>query len=124
MPAIQAVDAIIGFDSVVGDCDATRPVRGFANDQASDDALEAIFAAGTNNDLAFAITLTNAFVNGANETAVPAFDATALSSFFTASTFIGGVESNLSADFGDWTCNSAAADFGSATGACTSLPVY
>lgn len=115
-------DAITGLNSLVGDCDATSPVRGFDNTDSSDNALLALFDA--NSDLAFTISLTNTFVNGANENAVTAFDATALSSFFSASTFIGAEDDDLSAVFGNWTCNSSIADFGSATGDCTSLPVY
>ena len=115
-------DAITGLNSLVGDCDAASPVRGFDNTDSSDQALLALF--DTNSNLAFAISLTNTFVNGANENAIAAFDATALSSFFAASTFIGAEDNNLADVFGDWTCNSSIADFGSATGACTSLPVY
>ncbi len=113
--------AIIGFDSVV--CDgANRPVRGSSG--VTDAEVQAVVDAGTNNDLLFTLSLTNTFVNGANENGVTAFDATARSSFFTTSTFIGAIESDLAATFGDWTCNSATMDFGSATGDCTSLPVY
>lgn len=113
-------DAIIGLNSLVGDCDANRPVRGANNDMASDDALAALFDA--NSDLAFAISLTGAFVNGAGENGVAAFDATARSAFFAASTFVGAVTSDITVDFGDWTCNSSIVDFGSASGDCTSLP--
>ncbi|MEL7198658.1 MAG: hypothetical protein AAGL10_10110 [Pseudomonadota bacterium] len=113
-------DAIIGLNSLVGDCNATRPVRGANNDAASDTALAGLFDA--NSDLAFTISLTGTFVNGANENGVAAFDPTARSSFFSASTFVGAVEADITVDFGDWTCNSSIADFGSASGDCTSLP--
>jgi len=116
-------DAIIGLNSLVGDCDATRPVRGATNDAASDTALAALFDA--NSDLDFAITLTSTFVNGANENAVTSFggaDLTARSSFFADTGFIGAEDDNLADNFGDWTCNSSIVDFGSANGACTSLP--
>ncbi|MEM7664967.1 MAG: hypothetical protein AAF250_03855 [Pseudomonadota bacterium] len=122
------LDALIGIDSVVGDCDATTFARGDRSgnaDETTDAEVQtAINAAGTNNDFAFTITLTSTFVNGANENGVTAFDATALSSFFAASTFIGAEDDDLADNFGDWTCNSSIVDFGSATGACTSLPVY
>ena len=115
------LNAIIGIDSVV--CDgANRPTRGSGGP--SDADVQAVVDAGTNNDFMFALSLTNNLVNGANENGVTAFDATALSSFFSASTFIGAVESDLTADFGDWTCNSSIQDFGSATGNCTELPIY
>ncbi|MEL6878263.1 MAG: hypothetical protein AAGL68_09225 [Pseudomonadota bacterium] len=113
--------AIIGFDSIV--CDgANRPTRGSSG--VTDAEVQAVVDAGTNNDLLFTLSLTNLFVNGANENGVTAFDATARSSFFAASTFIGAEDDNLADNFGDWTCNSSIADFGSATGDCTSLPVY
>lgn len=115
------LDAVIGFDSVV--CDgANRPVRGSGGP--SDAAVQAVVDAGTNNNLMFALSLTGTLVNGANENGHPAFDATARYSFFRDQGFIGAVESDLSADFGNWTCNSSIMDFGSTTGACTSLPVY
>lgn len=112
------VDNVIGFDSVV--CDGqTRPVRG-----PTDAAVQAKVDAGTNNNLLATLTLTNRVVNGSFENGRTAFDATARSSFFTNLGYIGAVQSDLSQDFGDWTCNSSILDFGSANGSCTSLPVY
>ncbi|MEE4200403.1 hypothetical protein [Erythrobacter sp.] len=115
--------AIIGLNSIVGDCDAARPVRGSANDDATDAALFDLF--DDNSDLDFTLSLTDTFVSGANEDAVEAFDGadlTARSSFFTDTGFIGAVADDLADDFGDWTCNSSIIDFGSANGSCTSLP--
>ena len=115
------LDAIIGFNSVV--CDgSTRPVRGSSG--VSDAQVQAKVDAGTNNNLVASLTLSNFVVNGSFENGVPSFNATARSSFFTDFSYIGAVESDLSDNFGDWTCNSSILDFGSATGACTSLPVY
>ncbi|MEO0463538.1 MAG: hypothetical protein AAF127_10425 [Pseudomonadota bacterium] len=111
---------IIGLNSIVGNCDATSPVRGSANDDATDATLLALFDA--NSDLAFTLSLTDTFVNGANETGVTAFDATARSTFFSNTGFVGAVQTALADDFADWTCNSSIADFGSANGDCTSLP--
>ncbi|MGB3711715.1 MAG: hypothetical protein WA985_08505 [Erythrobacter sp.] len=114
------LNAIIGFDSVV--CDgADQPVRGTSG--VSDAEVQAVFDAGTNNDLMFAITLQNVAVNGANENAVDSFDATQRSSFFTDYDYIGAEDDDLSENFGDWTCNSSIIDFGSASGDCTSLPI-
>jgi len=113
--------AIIGFDSVV--CDgANRPVRGSAG--VTDAEVQTVVDAGTNNNFLFTLSLTNTLVNGANENGVTVFDATARSSFFSTSTVIGAVEADITADFGDWTCNSGTMNFGSATGDCISLPVY
>ncbi|MDY7098486.1 MAG: hypothetical protein SXU28_10150 [Pseudomonadota bacterium] len=114
---------IIGLNSIIGDCSATRPVRGSGNDTTTDDALAALFDA--NSDLAATLTLTSVFVNGATENGATAFggaDLTARSSFFTDTGFVGAEDDNLADNFGDWTCNSSIADFGSANGACTSLP--
>ncbi len=113
------LDAIIGFDSVF--CDGgTQPVRGSG---VTDAEVQAVVNDGTNNNLLATLTLTNTFVNGANENGVTAFDATARSSFFTNLGFIGAEDDTVSDNFGDWTCNSSIVNFGSASGACTSLPV-
>lgn len=115
------LDAIIGIDSVV--CDGVNlPVRGGTND-VDNGEVQAVVDAGTNNDLLFALTLTNGVENGANEDGVAAFDATARSSFFSDTGFIGAVEDDIGDDFGDWTCNSSIFDFGSDSGDCTSLPI-
>jgi hypothetical protein len=116
--------AIIGVDSVVGNCPATDPVRGGAGVSNADAAAR--INQGTNNNLAFAITLTNGVVNGANETARTPFAASARSSFFPDRTFIGAIQNAaaLTSIFGSWTCNSSTQNFNSPLGACTSLPVY
>ena len=90
------------------------------------EATRDIFNAGTNNNSAFTATLSMSFANGANETAVPAFNPTSLSSFFEAVSYIGAIQNAADTRFQGWTCDSAAATFGgtSNTGACTSLPVY
>lgn len=122
---VPTLNAIVGFDSVVGDCGNTnRPVRG--GDGVTDAQVQAVVDAGTNNNLAFTITLTNGVVNGTGENGVTAFDASGRSSFFPVRTYIGAAENGaeLAASFGNWTCNSATFNFGSATGACTSLPVF
>jgi len=116
--------AIIGVDSVVGDCPATDPIRGGAGNSNAD--VAARINGGTNNNFAFTITLTNNVVNGAGETGRTAFNATARSSYFPARTYIGAIQNAaaLTSTFGNWTCNSSIQNFNSATGACTSLPVY
>lgn len=114
------LDAIIGFDSVV--CDgANRPVRG-GTDDVTDDEVQGVVDAGTNNDLLFMLSL-DGFESGANEDAVDTFDATIASSFFTNPDNIGLLGDDLDDDFGDWTCNSSIFDFGSDAGDCTSLPI-
>jgi len=82
------------------------------------------FGAGSNgNSDTFTSTLTGVFINGANENGVAAFDASTLSSFFTTKTYIGAVQNSTDTSFAGWTCNSAIANFGSTSSACTSLPI-
>jgi hypothetical protein len=111
-------------DSVVGDCPATDPIRGGAGVSNADAAAR--INAGTNNNFAFAITLTNNVINGAGETGRTAFNANTRSTYFPTRTFIGAIENAaaLTSVFGNWTCNSSIQNFNSATGACTTLPVY
>lgn len=116
--------AIIGVDSVVGDCPAVDPIRGGSGNTNAD--VAARINGGTNNNFAFAITLTNNVVNGAGETGRAAFNANTRSTYFPTRTFIGAIQNAaaLTSTFGNWTCNSSIQNFGSATGNCTSLPVY
>ena len=116
--------AIIGVDSVVGDCPATDPIRGGAGVTNAEAAAR--INAGTNNNFAFTITLTNNVVNGSGETGRTAFNANTRSTYFPTRAYIGAIENAaaLTSTFGNWVCNSSTQDFGSTTGACTSLPVY
>lgn len=75
--------------------------------------IAAAFNAGTNNVVNGTSTLTNTFVNGANETARPAFAAAAISSLFTNVSYIGAVQNASDTAFRGWTCDSTTADFGS-----------
>ena len=116
------LNAIIGFDSLV--CDGkTRPLRGSSG--VSDAQIQAAVTAGTNNNVTATLTLANVVVNGTFENGRTVFAVNpARSSFFTNFAFIGAVQTAIATDFGDWTCNSSILNFGSATGSCTSLPVY
>ena len=51
-----------------------------------------VFNAGTNNNAAFTASLTNTFVNGANETAVTATDPKTLDAAFDTTTYVGAVK--------------------------------
>jgi hypothetical protein len=111
------------FESVVLDC--TTPFVNGSGGGATAAQAEAIFRTGSNNRSPFTNTLTATFVNGANEAGVPAFNPTALSSFFDAVSYIGAVRDASDTSFRGWTCNSATANFGTSnTGNCDSLPVY
>jgi hypothetical protein len=85
----------------------------------------ALFTGDDSNDVAFTITLTSGYLNGANETGfTPIFDNTSLSSFFEATTFIGAVDPADDWTAG-WTCNMDLLTFVPGnTGSCTTLPVF
>lgn len=88
-------------------------------------AALAIITGGTGNNVSFTNSLTAGYLGGANETGfTPIFDATTLSSFFEAVTFIGAVSPTNDWTQG-WTCNMSGLNFGTAnTGSCLTLPVY
>lgn len=111
------------FNSVALDC--TTNFRNGSNGGATAAAAEAIFDAGTGNNKAYTNTITNGYLNGANENGyTPIFDPTGLSSFFAAGlTYIGAVTASDDWTQG-WTCDSAAVSFGNNTGDCSALPVF
>jgi hypothetical protein len=84
------------------------------------------FGSGSNgNNDAFTPSLTSLFINGANETAVTAFDAKTLNAFFDTTTYIGAVKDANDNWYKGWTCNSGYAPFDTTTSAsrsCTSIP--
>ena len=117
--------ALIRIDAVVGACSrSNRPTQG--SQGVTDQQVLDRVNAGTRNNLAFTITLTNNVVNGTGEAGVQAVNANPISSFFPTRTFVGAIENAaaLTSLFGSWTCNSATQNFNSPLGACTSLPVY
>ena len=67
-------------------------------------ATQAFFDAGTNNSSTHVSTLSGTFINGANEAAVPAFNATTVSAAFTATTYIGAVRDAADTWYAGWTC--------------------
>lgn len=75
-----------------------------------------------NNDAGFTPTLTSIFINGANETGKTATDPKTVNAFFDTTAWIGAVRNAQDTWYAGWTCNSATANFGSSSGACTSLP--
>jgi hypothetical protein len=85
--------------------------------------VASIFNAGTNNQPNFTNSLTNGFINGANERAVPAFDARTLGSFFVTTSYIGAVRDTSDTWYANWTCNSVAASFGAASANCAAAPI-
>jgi hypothetical protein len=113
-PLIRSVVAQCGTPTFVGSNGVTA------------DQVSAVFGSGSNgNNSAFTPSLTSLFINGANETAVTAFNASTLNAFFDATTYVGAVKDANDTWYAGWTCNSATATFGtSVTGLCTSLPTY
>ena len=106
--------------SVVAQC-ATPAFVGLNG--VSDAEVTAIFGSGANNNnSAFTPTLTASFANGANETAVTAFNASTLSAFFSATTYVGALQNAADTRFAGWTCNSVTANLGATNSLCTSLP--
>jgi hypothetical protein len=86
------------------------------------DQVAAIFNGGQNNNSAFTSSLTNVYINGANENAATAVDPATISSNFTSAAYVGAVRNSSDTWYRNWTCNSTYADFGSSTGNCVSLP--
>lgn len=69
-----------------------------------------LFNAGTNNTATGTSTLTATFINGANETAVPAFaNLPSISPFFQQAAYIGGVRDASDTWWQGWTCGLTAA---------------
>lgn len=130
------------FRSVVFSGCGANPFSG-AN-SVTDAQVQAIFAAGGNTNAAYTSTLTSLFINGANETAIPAFNATAFNGqsfngitltpnvgvtptstgtpFFDATTYIGAVRDANDTWYQGWTCNSATANLGANNSLCTTIP--
>jgi hypothetical protein len=122
---ILATDAAIDkvgppkFHSVVMTCGTTATVDG--SGVTAQQALN-LFSAGTNNNTTFSPTLTGTFVNGANETAVVATDPKTEDASFDTTNYIGAVRNAEDTWYAGWTCNSATANFGATSTACTTLP--
>lgn len=115
-----ATPATLTTQSVALNCNATK-FLGTGSYTAAQ--VAGFFTAGANNKDAFTPTFSNLFVNGSNETGVPAFAATGLGAFFASAAYIGAVKDSADTWYAGWTCNSATANFGSGnSGACTSLP--
>lgn len=107
------------FHSVAMQCASTAFVGsgGLTAQQVAD-----TFNAGSNNNAAFTSTLTNTFVNGASEAALVATNPQTLDAAFDATDYVGAVRDANDTWYAGWTCNSATANFGATSTACTSLP--
>jgi hypothetical protein len=119
-PAIDEAGAPV-FRSIAMQCGTPKYIGSSGVTEAQ---VQTLFGSGSNNNNdAFTPTLTSFFINGANEAAVPAFNASTLSSFFDATTYIGAVRDASDTWYTGWTCNSSGVSFGTGnSGLCTSLP--
>jgi hypothetical protein len=113
------IDAGPSFNSIIGDCSDTQPVRG-GTDDVEDSEVQALVDAGANNSLDTDITFTNGFFFDASAT--DAADVTTLSAFFEDTDYIGALESADDDRFEGWTCDSSIVDFGTGSD-CDSLPI-
>lgn len=120
-PATEEAGAPL-FRSVLMQCGSPRYI---GSGGVSDQTVALLFGNGANeNNDAFSSTLTGGYVNGSNEARTPGFDAKAWAAYFDTTSYVGAVRDASDLWYARWTCNSAAADFGSDnSGACTSLPV-
>ncbi len=107
------------FQSVVMQCAATQFL---GSDGVTADQVATTFNAGANNNAAFTSTLTNTFVNGANEAVAAATDPKTLDAAFDTTNYVGAVKDASDTWYAGWSCNSATANFGTTSTACTSLP--
>ncbi len=108
------------FDSVVMQCGGANAFVGSGGVTAAE--VQTIFNAGTNNSSTFTTSLTGGFINGANETARTPFNASTVDPFFVNTAYIGAVRDASDTRFSGWTCNSATANFGTASRPCTQIP--
>ncbi|WP_077148668.1 hypothetical protein, partial [Sphingopyxis sp. KK2] len=109
------------FDSVNMQCGGASAFLGTSG--VTNDQVAAIFNGGTNNSATYVPTLSNVFINGATETARPAFNPVPINAFFVNAGYVGAVRDAADTRFTGWTCNSATASFGSSSAACTLIPV-
>lgn len=107
------------FRSVAMQCGAS-PFTGTGGLTASQVA-DTFNVAANNNTATFTSSLTNLFVNGANESARTATDPKVVDASFDTTNYIGAVKDANDKWYAGWTCNSATANFGAGT-ACTTLP--
>ncbi|NDE00777.1 MAG: hypothetical protein EBZ91_03275, partial [Gammaproteobacteria bacterium] len=108
------------FRSVAMQCSAT-PFSG-SSGLTAQQVSDTFNVAANNNTSTFTATLSNVFVNGANETARTAADPKTVAAGFDTTTYIGAVKDANDTWYAGWTCNSATANFGSTSKSCTSLP--
>jgi hypothetical protein len=111
--------------SVLLQCNAAKFGAGGTGNLFTAAQVAGFFGTGANNNNdGFTPTLTSLFFNGASEDAVTAFDVSTLASFFQlpSPNRVGAAWTGNNSWYTGWTCNSATANFGAGSTACTSLP--
>ncbi len=108
------------FQSVVMQCGCASAFVGSGGVTAQQ--VADVFNAGSNNSSTFTSSLTGAFINGANETAVTATNPQTLDPAFDATSYVGAVSGATDTWYAGWTCNSSTATFDTTSTACTTLP--
>ena len=108
------------FRSIAMQCGTTPFVGSGGVTAAQVDA--AFNVAGNNNTSSFTASLSNVFINGANETGRTATDPKVVDAGFDTTSYVGAVKDANDTWYAGWTCNSATANFGATGTACTSLP--
>ena len=126
-PSILTANTAIGkegpptFRSVAMQC-GSPAIRAGDGGVTADQAAAVFNAAGNNSTSTFTASLTGGFVNGANETGRTATDPKTVDAGFETTSYIGAVSGASDTWYAGWTCNSATANFGSTSTACTTLP--
>lgn len=118
-----ANSATLTARSVAMTCSGTGDDRFIGTGTYTAAQVAGFFGSGANGNNAGLTSTLTGYVNGANENAIAGFDLTTLSSFFTATTYIGAVKDSTDTWYAGWTCNSGAANFGSTSGSCLLLPI-
>jgi hypothetical protein len=127
-PAILTADPAIqklgppAFKSVMLQSTGGAPFRAGDGGVTVQQAADTFNVVGNNNNAAFTNSLTNGYVNGASETGATATDPKTVDAAFDTTTYIGAVKDAADTWYAGWTCNSATANFGTTSSACTSLP--
>jgi hypothetical protein len=108
---------------------ACTPFADADSDTFEDAALNA--SGNSNNQTGYTATLSNVFVNGANETAATPYNAALLNSFFvvapypagnfTQTSYVGAVRDSNDSWYRGWTCDSGYVSFGS-NQSCNTVP--
>ena len=118
-PALDDAGPVI-FASVNMACGGTDPIRGGNGN--TNAQIVSLFTGGPNNNSTFTFSLSNVFVNGANETGRTAVDPKTYDAAFDTTNYVGAVKDAADTWYRGWTCDSVTATFNTTASLCTSLP--